>query len=100
MKVMLDTNICIAVINRDNRVRCHLVSVAPSQLRMSAVTLAELHFGVAKSKQPRRAKFNLRMLLSKVAVVPFDEAACDRYGDLRALLERRGSPIGPLDTLI
>jgi tRNA(fMet)-specific endonuclease VapC len=35
-----------------------------------------------------------------VGVVPFDDAATARYGELRALLERRGSPIGPLDTLI
>jgi tRNA(fMet)-specific endonuclease VapC len=44
--------------------------------------------------------FNLRWLLARVGVVPFDDAATGRYGDLRALLERRGSPIGPLDTLI
>lgn len=67
---------------------------------MSAITLAELRFGVAKSPEPRRAAANLRLLLSRVAVVPFDDAATRRYGELRALLERRGSPIGPLDTLI
>jgi tRNA(fMet)-specific endonuclease VapC len=100
VKVLLDTDVCIAVINRDDRVRIHLESVPPSQLRMSAITLAELKFGVAKSGQPRRAVANLRMLLGKIAVVPFDEAACERYGELRAHLERRGSPIGPLDTLI
>lgn len=67
---------------------------------MSAITLAELRFGVAKSASRRRAAANLRLLLSKVAVVPFDDAATSRYGELRAALERRGSPIGPLDTLI
>jgi tRNA(fMet)-specific endonuclease VapC len=35
-----------------------------------------------------------------VDVVPFDDAATVRYGEIRASLERRGSPIGPLDTLI
>jgi tRNA(fMet)-specific endonuclease VapC len=39
-------------------------------------------------------------LRTKVGVVPFDEPATDRYGELRALLEHRGVPIGPLDTLI
>jgi len=100
MKLLVDTDTCIAIINRDERIRPHLEGMAPSQLRMSAITLAELNFGVAKSSQPRRATFNVRALLSKVAVVPFDEAACERYGALRAVLERRGSPIGPLDTLI
>ena len=100
MKVLLDTDVCIATLNRDERVRDHLVRRRPAELRMSAITLAELRFGIAKSTQARRATSNLRVLLSKIGVVPFDEAATERYGGLRALLERRGSPIGPLDTLI
>ncbi len=56
---------------------------------MSAITLAELRFGVAKSGQAKRAAANLRVLLSKVGVVPFDEAATERYGTLRAREFRR-----------
>ena len=67
---------------------------------MSAITLAELRYGIAKSASRARAASNLRVLLSKVAVVPFDDTATTRYGDLRALLERRGAPIGPMDMLI
>jgi tRNA(fMet)-specific endonuclease VapC len=100
VRILLDTDVCIALLNKDERVRPHLERHAPSKLRLSAITLAELRFGIAKSQQPRRALFNLRWLLARVNAVPFDEAACERYGDLRALLERRGSPIGPLDTLI
>jgi tRNA(fMet)-specific endonuclease VapC len=86
--------------NRDARVRAALESTVPSDLRMSAVTLAELRFGIAKSSQPRSAASNLRVLLSRIRVVPFDDAAAERYGEIRASLERRGAPIGPLDTLI
>jgi tRNA(fMet)-specific endonuclease VapC len=100
MKLLLDTDICIAILNRDEKVRPHLEGHSPSQLRMSAITLAELRFGVAKSAQAKLAASNLRVLLSRVRVVPFDEAATTRYGTLRAQLEKRGSPIGPLDTLI
>jgi tRNA(fMet)-specific endonuclease VapC len=100
MKLMLDTDVCIAIINRDERVRSALEKRRPSTLRMSAISLAELRYGVAKSQHPKRATANLRHLLSKVAAVPFDDAATARYGELRALLEKRGSPIGPLDTLI
>lgn len=100
MKLLLDTNVCIAIMNRDERVRPHLEQHAPSALRMSAITLAELRFGAAKSTQPKRAVANLNAILSKVGVVPFDDAATARYGEIRVLLERRGSPIGPLDTLI
>ena len=100
MKLLLDTDVCTALMNRDERVRPHLERHAPSTLRMSAITLAELRFGAAKSTQPKRSVANLNMILSKVGVVPFDDAATARYGEVRALLERRGSPIGPLDTLI
>lgn len=97
---MLDTDTCIAILNRDARVRPHLEKHTPSQLRMSAVTLAELRFGVARSKNGKRAASNLRVLLSRVAALPFDGAATNRYGEIRAHLEARGTPIGPLDTLI
>lgn len=100
MKLLLDTDVCIAILNRDERIQPHLERHSPSELRMSAITLAELRFGVAKSTQPKRAQSNLRVLRSKVAVSPFDEEATERYGELRALLEKRGTPIGPLDTLI
>lgn len=100
MKRLLDTNISIAILNRDERVRPHLSRHPPKELRMSAITLAELRFGVAGAVDAKKAASNLRLLLGKVRAVPFDDAATDRYGDLRHLLEGRGSPIGPLDTLI
>ena len=100
MKRLLDTNICIAILNRDERVRPHLGRHPPKELRMSAITLAELRFGVAGAVDAKRANANLRLLLGKVRAVPFDDAATQTYGDLRHSLEGRGSPIGPLDTLI
>ncbi len=100
MKLLLDTDTCISIMNRDERIRPRLESSVPSQLRMSAITLGELRYGVARSDSGRRATANLRILQSKVATVPFDEAATLEYGALRRQLERRGTPIGPLDTLI
>lgn len=99
-KVLLDTDVCIAILNRDERVRVKLDQNRPSALRMSAVTLAELRFGVARSKHAARAMTNLNVLLSRVGVLPFDEGATARYGELRATFEKHGTPIGPLDTLI
>lgn len=74
--------------------------MAPSTLRVGAITLAELRYGIAKSQQPLVASANLRAFLARVAVVPFDEAAGTESGQLRAALERRGAVIGPLDLLI
>lgn len=100
MRLLLDTDTCIAIMNRDERIRARLEASVPSQLRMSAITLAELRYGIARSDSGRRATANLRLLQSKVATVPFDEAATLEYGVLRKQLEGRGTPIGPLDTLI
>jgi len=97
---MLDTDVCVAIIKADERVHARLRESVPSQLRMSAITLAELRYGQAKSTQRRQVASNLRVLLSKVAVVPFDAEAASRYGEVRAALERRGSTIGPHDLLI
>lgn len=100
MRLLLDTNLCIAIMNRDERIRARLERTVPSQLRMSAITLAELRFGIARSGSARRAAANLKVLQSRVATVPFDDAATLEYGALRSHLEARGTPIGPLDTLI
>ena len=100
MNVLLDTDVCIALMKRDERVRPHLERHRASLVRMSAITLAELRFGVAKSANGKRAAANLRVLLARIRALPFDEAATERYGTLRAVLEKRGSSIGPLDTLI
>ena len=62
--------------------------------------MAELRFGAAKSSQPARVTGNICALLGKISVVPFDEAATHRYGERRALIDRRGASSGPLDTLI
>ena len=60
---------------------------------------AELAFGVAKSGSARNRQA-LEMFLAPLAILPFDDLAFWAYGDLRAELERRGSPIGSLDTMI
>ncbi|MDD5031313.1 MAG: type II toxin-antitoxin system VapC family toxin, partial [Rhodoferax sp.] len=66
---------------------------------VSSVVAAELAFGVAKSGSTRNRQA-LEMFLAPLTVLPFDAAAVWVYGDLRAGLERRGTPIGSLDTLI
>ncbi len=59
----------------------------------------ELHFGVAKSGSTRNLRA-LEKFLAPLDVLPFDEAAMRKYGKVRAHLERKGTPIGALDTLI
>ena len=101
MKWLLDTNVCIAVIRRrpESALR-RLRGKQVGQVGLSTITLAELEFGAAKSQQPAKARAALREFLLPLEVVTFDAAAADAYGTVRAAMEKKGRPIGPLDTLI
>ena len=97
---MLDTNICIYVINsRPEKVLTRFRQERLGDIAISSVTAAELAFGVAKSGSARNRQ-GLEMFLSTLEILPFDEAAIWHYGDLRADLELRGQSIGSLDTMI
>jgi tRNA(fMet)-specific endonuclease VapC len=77
-----------------------LAALAPGEAGISAVTLAELRFGVAKSAQRERNARALDEFLLPLAIADFDGAAAESYGAARAAIEAAGRPIGPLDTLI
>ncbi len=101
IRYILDTNICIALIRRrDQAVRGRLVNCAPGTVALSAVTLAELEFGIQKSMQTDRNRIALAAFTAQLKVLPFGANAAAHYGDIRALLQRAGTPIGPLDTMI
>jgi len=97
---MLDTNICIYVINaRPQIVLARFRQKGFGEIGVSSVTAAELAFGVAKSGSTRNRQA-LEMFLSTLEILPFDESIIWHYGELRTDLERRGQPIGTLDTMI
>ena len=100
MKYLLDTDHCIALAKKNPVLVEALRKHPPSKVRASSISLAELHYGAAKSTHPDAAEANLRRIFKTLLVVPFDEAAAEAYGSIRAGLEKRGAPIGPLDTLI
>ena len=98
--ILLDTNICIHVINAKppavlERFRQHRMG----EIGLCSVVAAELAYGVAKSGSARNRQA-LEMFLAPLIILPFDDAALWAYGDLRAELERKGTPIGALDTMI
>ena len=101
MRYMLDTNICIYVIkHKSESVFRKLKKIKPEDVCISSITYAELAYGVEKSAQPERNRLALSMMLSSIEIVAFDDAAADEYGEIRAGLERKGTPIGSLDILI
>jgi len=72
----------------------------PDNLCVSSVTLSELEYGAAKSADPQRNRLALAEFMTPLSVLPYDDAAAPVYGRVRAELERAGTPIGPLDTMI
>jgi len=98
---MLDTNICVyAIKNRPPEVLRRLKANMGKGLFISSITLSELRHGVERSASPAKNELALSRVLSILEVLPFDAAAALEYGKIRAFLEERGTPIGPLDILI
>ena len=98
--ILLDTNICIYIINaKPPTVLARFQQHRLGDIGLCSVVAAELAFGVAKSGSARNRQA-LEMFLAPLAILPFDATAVWAYGDLRADLERRGTPLGSLDTMI
>lgn len=101
MKWMLDTDTCIALIKRQPPTLIkRLQARAVGDVGISSITLAELQFGVSKSARRHQNEAALGQFLLPFEIAAFDELAAGSYGDVRAEIERNGTPIGPLDTLI
>ncbi|MEK7475903.1 MAG: type II toxin-antitoxin system VapC family toxin [Candidatus Coatesbacteria bacterium] len=98
---LLDTDICIALIRgRSEPVLDRLKRCPPGSLGISSISLAELWFGVSRSGESEANHASLVQFCAPLQVMPFDTAASATYGRIRAALEGRGTPVGPLDTLI
>lgn len=101
MRYMLDTNICIHVIkNRPETVIQNFLKHEPTELCISSITYAELMHGVEKSQDVERNRVAMMLFLSPISILEFDNYAAEEYGKIRADLERKGTPIGPMDMLI
>jgi len=101
VKYLLDTNICIFLIrHKSSAVLARLKRHAITDVAIAAVTAAELQYGVHKSARPQQNQQALDQFLVPLTILPFDESAAAAYGLIRAYLEKQGTPIGALDTLI
>ena len=101
MKFMLDTNTCVDLIRKKNdQILRRMKRRSPDELCVSSVTLSELEYGAAKSMDPARNRLALAEFMTPLTVAPYDDAVAPVYGLVRAELEKAGTPIGPLDTMI
>jgi tRNA(fMet)-specific endonuclease VapC len=101
MDYLIDTNICIYIIKQQPLQVLERFRAFPvGELGISSISVAELQFGVARSSNSGRNQQALDLVLTTLSVIPFDYAAALFYGQIRHLLEKKGIPIGPFDTLI
>lgn len=99
MKFLLDTDSVSYALRGEGGVADRIRGHRPSELGLSAITLAELRFG-AEWRASRRLHQLIDAFVGDVAVLPFDAAAAERFGKVAAGLVAKGAPIGALDSMI
>jgi tRNA(fMet)-specific endonuclease VapC len=97
LKYMLDTNIAIYVIKKRPQKALEVFNQHAGQLCISSITLAELMHGVEKSARPDHNLRQVEDFASRLTVLDYANKAAAHYGDIRAVLERKGRPIGVND---
>jgi tRNA(fMet)-specific endonuclease VapC len=103
MKYMLDTNMCVFLMQDSPNVQSAFSVKKKDGVAISTITLAELEFGVNNSKSSSAMDKNRIKLISfliLVDVLEFDGKAAAEYGKIFAALTKSGNRIGILDTQI
>ena len=98
---LLDTNICIYIIKKRP---INVLNVLESKFRenifISSITIAELEYGIAKSKFSEKNRISLIEFLSIFQILTFDDSDAVAFGAIKSRLENQGNIIGPMDLLI
>ena len=100
---MLDTDILIYFINRKpdyERIARRMSGRSPGEVRLSAITLAELRFGVENGEFRSDNRATLTDLMGFLQVDDFPSGAAHDFGEIKMALLSGGKPIGPYDLLI
>jgi tRNA(fMet)-specific endonuclease VapC len=98
---LLDTNICVPLINRtDAKLAKRLLATDPATVVLCSVVRAELAFGARNSNRVADNLDRVERFCSAFDSLPFSDAAADSYGEIRAHLRREGRPIGANDLMI
>ncbi|MDM8545815.1 type II toxin-antitoxin system VapC family toxin [Candidatus Venteria ishoeyi] len=101
MKYMLDTNTCIYLMKgKPACVREKMLSLHGQEFFLSSIVISELWFGVFKSQQVDKNTLILKCFLEPFTELTYGDAANQVYGNIRAKLQKMGTPIGSLDMLI
>jgi tRNA(fMet)-specific endonuclease VapC len=97
---MLDTNTVSHLVRQNPAVVGRVLGVSMASLCVSALTMGELLFGLARRPAAKRLHMAVKELLRRVDVLPWDQSTAARYGAVRADTQSRGRTLAPVDLLI
>ena len=100
MTHLLDTDTCIGVLRQRPGMLQRLSQIAPTDCAVSMVTVYELFCGLARALDPANERQKVERFVSAIIEMPLDRAGAEAAANIRAELERQGTPIGPYDLLI
>ncbi|MDR1505969.1 MAG: type II toxin-antitoxin system VapC family toxin [Treponema sp.] len=95
---LLDTNICIYIVNKHpQNIIQRIETYNPIDIKISTISVAEMEYGVAKSKMREKNRTALMNFISNFEIIPFELKDAEIYGIIRAELEQKGKIIGAYD---
>ena len=100
MKYILDTNTIIYFFKGTGNISHKLLSLPPKEIGIPAIVYYELLVGIFKSARQREKNHQLQLLIDATNLISFGEKEAHAAYEIRANLEKRGLPIGPMDVLI
>ncbi len=101
LKYLLDTNACIRYITgRSVPLRDKLVATSAAEIAVCSIVKAEMFYGSMKSQNPQKSLKEQNEFLEQFQSLPFDDEAALIFGEIRADLAKKGTPIGGYDLQI
>ena len=100
MNFLLDTNICVYWLKGDKNIEGKAISVGIDNMWISFVNLSELFYGAYKSEKQNENLSAIQTMMEKVVIIDSSEEICERFGKLKAQLEREGNIIDDADLFI
>jgi tRNA(fMet)-specific endonuclease VapC len=97
---VLDTNILIYFFKGMGNVAQNFFSVAPQDIGVPAIVIHEIHYGLLRLSDPEKRRKQFHDFMQVVKPLPFGAKEANTAAEIRAELERKGTPIGPYDFLI
>ena len=101
MSYLLDTNVCIYYLNGDDQELVErILELGPEPLAISTLSLAELHFGAARSVRPGSNRGRIEALVRELRTLRFDDDSAEYFGRIKARLASSGELIPDFDIAI